>query len=311
VLQSCSSERLQRSPVTAKLSKGLSGAEVEHSYYSQREGLNPNAKGLPLADVIELFVRVFAQLQRDGYFHEAFGYQCVDAGHIEGKIADIELEMLLSIRKKKLWPIEKAATTFSEDDFFDVLEFLFQHVSKPIEGNQHDWNGCGMHWETFNQSEGRAAFRAKANGVLELYARPFELSAAGEVLRKAEVGFEPIFDADVPSRDTNVVSRLSASVLRYRRHGSTLDDRRHAVRDLADVLEYLRPRVKTLLTTNDERDLFKIANNFGIRHLNDQQKTNYDSALWLSWMFYYYLATIHVVLRKIDHDDGLSGQKHR
>jgi uncharacterized Zn finger protein len=90
-------------------------------------------------------------------------------------------------------------------------------------------------------------------------------------------------------------------MLQYRRRGSTIDERRQAVRDLADVLEYLRPRVQELLTNKDESDLFNIANNFGIRHHNDKQKTGYDAGLWLSWMFYFYLSTIHVVLRKIEH----------
>lgn len=103
-------------------------------------------------------------------------------------------------------------------------------------------------------------------------------------------------------QDANVVNRINAAILRYRRHGSTLDDRRQAVRDLADVLEYLRPKVKALLTSADDCDLFNIANNFGIRHHNDKQKTTYDAAIWLSWMFYFYLATIHAVLRKIEHD---------
>jgi hypothetical protein len=102
--------------------------------------------------------------------------------------------------------------------------------------------------------------------------------------------------------DQNVLSRVTASTLQYRRHGSTLDDRRQAVRDLADVLEYLRPQVKTLLTSADEKDLFNIANNFGVRHHNDKQRTAYDAGIWLSWMFYFYLSTIHVVLRKIEHE---------
>jgi hypothetical protein len=85
-------------------------------------------------------------------------------------------------------------------------------------------------------------------------------------------------------------------------HGSGLDDRSQAVRDLADLLEYLLPKVKEFLTSADDADLFNIANNFGIRHHNDKQKTGYDASLWLSWMFYFYLATIHVVSRKIGHD---------
>jgi hypothetical protein len=272
---------------------------VAHSYYSQRTGVNPNAKGLPLSDIIDLFVRVFNQLRQEGYFDEAFGFTCVDSGPISGKVLDVDLEMLLSIRKKNLWPIDMSASRYSEDDLFDVIEFLFQHVSKPIDGSYHSWNDCGMHWETFNQIEGRREFRTRVNKVLDHYMKQFELSPDGEVLQKPESGFEVIFDADIPSKDANVRGRINAAVLRYRRHGSTLDDRRQAVRDLADVLEYLRPKVQTLLTSKDEKDLFNIANNFGIRHHNDKQKTAYDAALWLSWMFYFYLSTIHVVLRKI------------
>lgn len=276
---------------------------MTHTYYSQRKGSNPNAKGLPLVDTIDLFVRVFRQMHEDGYFSEAFGFECVDADHIDGKVRDVELEILLTVKKKDLWPIYKAAAHYSEDDLFDIVEFLYQHVSKPIDGTYHDWNDCGMHWETFNQSDGRAEFRSKINTVLSHYQEPFELSSSGEVLHKPEAGFEPIFDADVPSKDKSVVDRINSATIRFRRHGSTLDDRRHAVRDLADVLEYLRPKVKALLTSADEQDLFNIANNFDIRHHNEKQKTAYDTALWLSWMFYFYLATIHVVIRKIEHDN--------
>lgn len=275
---------------------------MARQYYSQRKGTNPNLKGLPLTDVLDLFVRVFVQLRADGYFDEAFGYVCVDAGEVDGKVRDPELEMLLTIRKKGLWPVPDKASFYQEDDLFDVLEFLYQYVSKPIEGTMHSFGGCGMHWETFNQVLGRKEFREKINGVLAHYRQRYELSPDGEVLHKPEAGFEPIFDADLPTSDKNVLSRVTAATLQYRRHGSTLDDRRQAVRDLADVLEYLRPKVKELLTSADEKDLFNIANNFGVRHHNDKQRTAYDTSIWLSWMFYFYLSTIHVVLRKIDHD---------
>ncbi len=133
-----------------------------------------------------------------------------------------------------------------------------------------------------------------------MYIYRYELSEKGEILTKPDAGFEKIFEADIPSNDKSVTERIDSAVLQYRRHGSTIDDRREAVRNLADVLEYLRPKVKSILTKQDEIDLFNLANNFGIRHHNEKQKTNYDKALWLSWMFYYYLATIHVLLRKID-----------
>lgn len=275
---------------------------MPRQFYSLRKGTNPNLKGLPLKEVLGLFVRLYNQLSEDGYFHEAFGFVCVDAGDLPGKVRDPELEMLLTIRKTGLWPVHEMAPFYSEDDFFDVIEFLHQYVSKPIDGTMHSYNLCGMHWETFNKTLGQHEFRKRLNAVLAHYQHRYELSSNGEVLHQPEAGFEPIFDADLPSKDENVTSRVTAAVLRYRRHGSTVDDRRQAVRDLADVLEYLRPQVKTLLTSADEKDLFNIANNFGVRHHNDKQRTAYDTGIWLSWMFYFYLSTIHVVLRKLEHE---------
>jgi hypothetical protein len=97
-----------------------------------------------------------------------------------------------------------------------------------------------------------------------------------------------------------VQSRLAAAVDKFRRRGASVDQRRDAVRDLADVLEYLRPEAKAVLQSADEKDLFSLANNFGIRHHNQRQKTDYDKPIWLSWLFYYYVATIHAVTRLID-----------
>ncbi len=282
---------------------------MAHSYYSQRSGLNPHPNGLPLKDVINLFVRVYDQFDDGGYFAEAFGSECVDAGLIPGKVRDVDLEIFLAIHKSNLWPVRKCATKYSEDDFFDMIEFLFQHVSKPVDGTYHSWNDCGMHWTTFDQAGGRAEFCEKVNVVLGHYEHAFELSPNGEVLQTPEQGFERIFAADLPSEDPNIVDRVNAAILRFRRHGSTIDDRRQAVRDLADIFEYLRPSVQTLLTSKDENDLFNLANNFGIRHHNERQKTNYDATLWLAWMFYFYLATVHLLLRKMDQDTRRVGEE--
>ena len=71
---------------------------MKHSYYSQRTGSNPHATGLPLADVVGLFVRVYDRLRSDGYFDEAFGFSCVDEGHVPGRVRDVDLEMLLAAR---------------------------------------------------------------------------------------------------------------------------------------------------------------------------------------------------------------------
>ncbi|WP_372012816.1 hypothetical protein [Pseudoxanthomonas sp. 10H] len=249
--------------------------------------------------IVDLFNRSYEQMAELGYFDEAFGSHCVDLGFTPGSVADVSLEILLSIRKNNLWPIHEYGTSYDEDDLFDVIEFLYQHVSKPVDGNLHNYGNCGMHWHTFSKQAGQKEFRNRMNQVLMHYKKRFELSENGEILNKPEAGFEAIFRADIPTNDDKIRSRIDSAVRLYLRHRASIDDRRQAVRELCDVFEYLRPRLQAALTRSDESDLFNIANNFGIRHHNESQKTDYDVGIWLSWMFYFYLATIHVALRKL------------
>lgn len=267
-------------------------------------------QGLPLGDILDLFLKIYQEMREQGYFDEYLGWRCVDMGEVPGHVRSPDLDVYLKIRKKFLWPIEDNLFLYDEDDLFDIIEYLFASASKPVEGTYHAFSDCGMHWETFNKKEGEAAFRARINELLELYERPFEISDAGEILQRPEPGFEAIFAADTPTTDHNVRSRIDSAVRQYRRHGATIDDRRQAVRDLADVLEYLRPHLSGVLEKRDEADLFNIANNFAIRHHNRMQKRGYDAVLWLSWMFYFYLATIHVVLRKLG-EENLEGMPAR
>jgi hypothetical protein len=123
----------------------------------------------------------------------------------------------------------------------------------------------------------------------------------GEILSLPGRTLEPLLQAIIPSNEThNITSRVELAVEKFRRRRSSLEDRRDAIRDLSDVLEYLRPRLNRVLTRQDENDLFNIANNFGIRHHNKKQKTDFDKAIWYSWIFYFYLATIHAAVRLLE-----------
>lgn len=230
-----------------------------------------------------------------GYFQEAFGYECVDAGIVAGTLGeDLNGSILLSLGKEHIWPLEDRIEYFSEDDLFDVIEFLYDNVSKPVDGHYHSFANCGTHYSTFNGPEGQAEFRSALNPVLKIYSDGFELSGRGEILHLPAPGMASLMDARLTDHDPhNVEQRVYAATDRFRRHGASLDDRKHALRDLADVLEYLRPNLKKILSSKDEGDLFNLANNFGIRHHNDRQQTDYDRSVWYDWMFYYYLATIH------------------
>jgi hypothetical protein len=98
---------------------------MAHSYYSQRKGTNPNQSGLPLDDIVDLYIRVYEQLSADGYFAEAFGFECVDAGHVAGNVRDIELEVLLAVRKKDLWPPHFHGSATRKTTFLTSSSFCF------------------------------------------------------------------------------------------------------------------------------------------------------------------------------------------
>jgi hypothetical protein len=103
-------------------------------------------------------------------------------------------------------------------------------------------------------------------------------------------GFDRILSAPVPASTEDAARERIAAAVRDFTASRTNDDLRHAVRDLVDILELVRPEIKAHMLTQDERDLFTIANNFAIRHLNQSQRSDYASAPWLRWMFYVNLA---------------------
>jgi hypothetical protein len=94
------------------------------------------------------------------------------------------------------------------------------------------------------------------------------------------------------------LAKISNSVHAFLRGLSSREDQKQAVRQLADVLEFYRPRVKELILKEDEAALFNIANNFAIRHNNANQRDEYDGP-WLTWLFYLYLSTTHLVVTLI------------
>jgi hypothetical protein len=138
------------------------------------------------------------------------------------------------------------------------------------------------------------------NSYLADYDKGYELTTDGEIVEVAEPGAEMLVNAELPREiGADIRHKVIEAVRHYRRRGATLTDRHAAVRSLADVFERLRPSLLQAIDKKDERDLFNIANNFAIRHDNDKQKTGYDRSLWIAWMFYFYLATLHYAARKL------------
>ena len=273
----------------------------KREYFSVRTGKNQEDIHFDLPLLKRGFINIYKSYKTRFYFQEAYGYDCTDKGFVSGLMGeDIEIFFLTRLRKSNLWPIETNIDAYTEDDLFDVIELLYDFVSKPLQGYYHQWNGCGWHYLTFDKQIGQSEFRAEINSFLERYLEGYTLSQDGQILLQGGPGLKELLATEIPVHDPkNVDEKVKYSVQKFRRHRATVEEKKEAVRTLADVLEFLRPRIKQLPFTKDEGEIFNIANNFGIRHHNSTQKTEYDKDVYLEWIFYSYLSTIHLVLRII------------
>jgi hypothetical protein len=270
---------------------------IKRDYYSIRTGkINPD-KEANFEYLKKSFMIAYNKIRNDEYFIEYLG-EFSDRGYIAGLLGDVEGILYVNLRKENLYPIEEHINDYSEEDLFDIIEFLYDHCSKVTYGNFKDEDTGNFFYRIFDKFEGKKYFRELLNPILGIYKVGFEISEDGEILLLADKGLSTLLDAEIPTNDVeHIKNKMDTAILKFRRYKSTLEDKQEAIRELADVLEYIRPQIKEHFDKENENDIFNIANNFGIRHHNTNQKIDYDKPVWYSWIFYYYLATIHAVLR--------------
>jgi hypothetical protein len=203
----------------------------------------------------------------------------------------------------EMFPVTKwPAHDIIEDHIFEALEFLHDHVPRP--GELLDMTTeTGFHYtdyDEYDKKAGAAEFRRDANAFLADYKSGFELTKEGTILALGTEGLQHILDAEiVPYDELNVDSKVRNAIVKWRNRHLSLEEKKAAIRDLADVFEWLKKskQLGKILDRKDDSALFEIANNFALRHYDPNQKANYDQAIWYSWMFHFYLATYHAAIR--------------
>ncbi|WP_437587891.1 hypothetical protein [Sorangium sp. So ce1000] len=153
-------------------------------YYAARTG-DVGPIRIDLETLRGLFGSIYQRFALDGYFDEAFGIWCVDAGNVPGTAgSDIEGFFFLKLRKRDLWPIHKHHSNYSESDIFSIIELLYDLVSKPDKstGRYHGFNDCGWHFQDFDKPTGQQEFRAAINEIISDYESGFTLSHDGQVI---------------------------------------------------------------------------------------------------------------------------------
>lgn len=273
---------------------------MSKKYWSQRKGINSK---FDLNGLKRAFKSILKKFLQQDYYQEFFGFYCVDQGDVSGKAGnDISEYIFRKTRREIEWPLIDNLDMLDEDFLFDIIEFMHDCISKPVEGYYHSYSDCGYHYNSFNAISGQGEYRQEINALLNDYSDGYELNNFGEIILLLTPGLKELTEAFIPTKEDesrSIKVKMERAIKKYRDRHSNFEDRKEALRALADVLEYLRPTVKTELLTKDENELFNIANNFAVRHNNAKQKDNYGPA-WLSWIFYLYLATIHLCLRLRD-----------
>lgn len=142
-----------------------------------------------------------------------------------------------------LWPINSAIGQYTEDDLFDVIELLYDVVSRPDRSTAyyHSYGNCGWHIRAFDREVGRTEYLSAIDEILVNYDTGYELTAAGEIRELGPPDQRELLTQQLPSIDPERVdSKIEAAKSAFLRHGATVEDRRHVIRLLADALEFLR-----------------------------------------------------------------------
>ena len=166
---------------------------------------------------------------------------------------------------------------------FDLIEFLYDHIAKPVQSSYHEYNNCGIH--VGNEADydfGKCEWREEFNKHLPHLEIPYTLTAEGNIEElPSSKGLENLVRNPTPYNSPKTIdNRIDHACSLFLKGNSTLNEKRDALKNLADVLELLRKDLKSYIPNNEERRLFEIANNFGIRHHNNEQQTDYNSGVY-------------------------------
>lgn len=178
--------------------------------------------------------------------------------------------------------------------FFDFLEILHELAADPRMTKTKRL--------TYSRKDGQRLFREAINPDLALYEAPHQMLSNGQIV---EISNKPVIELaeqalhviDIDGIPDSVARPVNNAVTNYIKRGATVDEKKTAVRELADALESIRPSIKTHLLSADEGELFKVANQFAIRHNDSKQKSDYNKSIWYDWMFHVNLAALLTVIK--------------
>ncbi|MFC1771545.1 hypothetical protein ACFLZV_06645 [Candidatus Margulisiibacteriota bacterium] len=263
----------------------------KRDYYSERN----NKDKISLEDLCYRFGHLYLFFRKKDYFKQKAD---ITSNYFPDEITH---EAVISINFQP-FPINQHSS-FNENQLFDVIEFLYDHISKP--GKLVDCIENGFNYQDYrdyDEAKGKEKYRDCINPLLARYRSGYELNKDGCILARCSDGTEEIINADIPKYDENNIDiRVREAIIKWRNRSLSISEKKDAIVELANIFEWLKKsgKLKKVLLKKDESAIFEIANNFCIRHHNPSQKQEYDKDIWNSWIFHIFLATYHATIRLI------------
>jgi hypothetical protein len=252
------------------------------------------------------------ELRAAGYLDRAAPRPCVDDDP-PGLEPDERLtqESRERLGRPGLWPLHPEV--WDADTLYGLVEVVHDLVARPRARRWHDFADCGWHYSSFALRPGRAVYRWRANQLLARHHTGLQLADSGEDEGR-------LVHAPGDDRDRLIVRALATpadadrdavhhAVALFRGRQAGREEKRSAVVALARLLEDRRPLLAASLVKKDEGALFRLANEFDLRHRGAtthgrEQHGDYDDA-YLDWVFWWYLATIELTDRLLARQAGL------
>ena len=264
-------------------------------YFSERSG---NRK-FTSRDLFERFKDTYLYFKEQDYFKQHLELTSLEVSRKAKYLSSIKLNA-------KIFPIDDWSMEMAEDVelIFSSIEFLSDHISEPgsweVFATETGFNY--RDYASYDSKAGQDDFRNAVNSFLNEYKDGYELNSEREIVKIGSHGIETILDATIEEYDfDNVDLKVKKAKRIWKNRNATLSDKKKAILELADVFEWLRDTeaLQEALNQKDSNDLFNIINNFALRHHNQNQKNGYDENIWYAWMFHFFLATYHSVIRTI------------
>lgn len=263
-------------------------------YWSTRTTGQTDPARMNFEQVVRAFEQLIDEFQRDGYLVHAFGQECVDDRGGPGPSPSEILSRQLGYEIPE-WPFREVKP--DPDDLFDLIEAFHDLVARPSRRWYHDYSDCGWHYTTFAMGPARRLYRWRVNRLLAATTLGLRLAEEGEdlgrLVRVEPTGLEDLPEKALLSTTPETTDDVQHALALYRSRTAGVQERRSAVIALAGILEKRRNLLKAELLTKDEGALFRIANEFAIRHQRADQQGDYDVS-FLDWLFWWYLSTVQL-----------------